>query len=170
MNRAQECWWEQAVSDHETFQILRSSGVATCQLLHYLQMATEKIAKAYFWRNNSPPPKSHAGFTQFLRFLGGHVSQTSTSQIASIFGYKRYPDFQAWIKSGATSAYELERLAPSLATNGPNPEYPWPHSLPVNSPVKHNFTIWTTLSTAAGRKLLRFTQTAINDFPNYADL
>ena len=53
-------------------------GRRTCHSLHHLQMVTEKIAKAYFWRSGSPPPKSHAGFVQFLRFLGKFDKTTAT--------------------------------------------------------------------------------------------
>ncbi len=69
MNKFQELWWEQAKSDHEAFVLLRKHSIGQCHSLHYLQMVTEKIAKAYLWRKGAPP-KSHAGFVQFLRLLG----------------------------------------------------------------------------------------------------
>jgi hypothetical protein len=71
MNRIQDLWWQQARSDHQLFTSLRGTGCAQCHLLHYLQMATEKIAKAYFWRSGSAPPKSHAGFAQLMHFRFG---------------------------------------------------------------------------------------------------
>ncbi|HET6246405.1 MAG TPA: hypothetical protein VFE47_01805 [Tepidisphaeraceae bacterium] len=30
-----------------------------------------------------------------------------------------------------------ELLAPTLAVDGPNPEYPWPRSMPKIAPVEH---------------------------------
>ena len=57
MNTFQGLWWQQAKSDHQVFQRLRSEGVAQCHSLHYLQMVTEKLAKAYFWRSGSPRRK-----------------------------------------------------------------------------------------------------------------
>jgi hypothetical protein len=70
MNRYQELWWRQSESDHAVFKLLRGQGPAVCHTLHYLQMTTEKLAKAYFWRTGSPPQKSHIGFVKFLQFLG----------------------------------------------------------------------------------------------------
>jgi hypothetical protein len=46
MTDAQRLWWAQAKSDHGVFVLLRKQGVHDCHLLHYLQMATEKLAKA----------------------------------------------------------------------------------------------------------------------------
>lgn len=64
MNRFQRVWWVQAKSDHEMFVVCRSNGLPRCHSLHFLQMATEKLAKAYFWRSGNPPPKSHSGFVK----------------------------------------------------------------------------------------------------------
>jgi hypothetical protein len=46
MNGCQDLWWQQARSDHAILLLLRRYGVAPCHQLHYLQMVTEKIAKA----------------------------------------------------------------------------------------------------------------------------
>jgi hypothetical protein len=167
MNQYQCVWWEQAKSDHEMFVVCRREGFAQCHSLHYLQMATEKLAKAYFWRSNTPPPKSHAGFVQFLRFLG--AVRNDRDRIADSFSFKRFEDFQTWIKSTLPIAYELEHLTPDLASDGPNPEYPWPHSLPSTAPVHHHFQIWEKLVTGQGRSLMRVIQIAIVSFPQYAD-
>ncbi|MCA9157918.1 MAG: hypothetical protein KDA72_06300 [Planctomycetales bacterium] len=51
MNSYQLVWWQQAQSDHQTFLLARRQGIAQCHSLHYLQMVTEKIAKAYFRRS-----------------------------------------------------------------------------------------------------------------------
>ncbi|QDU14408.1 hypothetical protein CA11_22140 [Gimesia maris] len=83
MNSYQEQWWHQAKSDHEAFIFLKSAGIAQCHTLHYLQMVTEKIAKAYLWRSGSPPPRSYAGFVHFLRFLG-QIRQTDRERIATL--------------------------------------------------------------------------------------
>jgi hypothetical protein len=70
MNSFQRIWWEQVKSDYQIFALIRSRGIAQCHSLHYLQMVTEKIAKAYFWRSGAPPQKGHAAFVDFLRSLG----------------------------------------------------------------------------------------------------
>lgn len=168
MNTYQKLWWEQAKSDHSTFLLIRRDGPAECHSLHYLQMVTEKIAIAYFWRSGSPPPKHHAGFVQFLRFLG-QIREPNRDRIAYLFTFTRFADFQSWIRTVLPIAYELERLAPALANNGPNPEYPWPHDQPAEAPANHKFGTWTRLTTGHGRDLMRVIAIAINRFPEYAD-
>src|SRR5437879_6229404 len=111
MNSYQERWWQQARSDHEVLVLLRRAGAPACHQLHYLQMVTEKLGKAYFWRSGRPPPKSHAGFVQFMRFLGG-VRQSERQQIADAFAFGRFEDFQKWVRAVLPLAYDLERLAP----------------------------------------------------------
>lgn len=168
MNSYQELWWQQAKSDHDAFLLHRSHGIAQCHSLHYLQMVTEKLAKAYFWRSGSPPPRKHAGFVQFLRFLG-QIRQNDRGRIANLFTFTRFSDFQNWIRAVQSIAYDLERLAPALANNGPNPEYPWPHDRPEFAPANHNFAIWTSLTSSRGRHLMRVIHIAVDEFPQYAD-
>jgi hypothetical protein len=168
MNSYQELWWQQARSDHEVFVLVRGQGMAQCHSLHYLQMATEKLAKAYFWRSGSPPPRSHAGFVQFLRFLG-QVRPSDRDRVANLFSFARFVDFQNWIRAILPIAYDLERLTPDLANDGPNPEYPWPHAQPRSAPANYNFQIWGSLSNAQGRDLMRVIRIAIERFQEYAD-
>ena len=131
MNGYQTLWWEQARSDHAVLVLLRQQGAAACHQLHYLQMVTEKLGKAYFWRSRTAPAtKSHAGFVAFMRFLGS-VRVTERQQITNVFAFKRFEDFQNWIRAVLPLAYQLERLAPALAKDGPNPEYPWPPECPA---------------------------------------
>jgi hypothetical protein len=75
-----------------------------------------------------------------------------------------------WIRSVLPIAYELERLAPDLANNGPNPEYPWPHVQPEFAPVDFDFSVWASLTTVQGRDLMRMIRIAVNRFPEYADV
>lgn len=168
MNRCQELWWQQAKSDHDAFLLLRSQGIAQCHSLHYLQMVTEKIAKAYFWRSGSPPPQKHAGFVQFLRFLG-QIRRSDQARIANLFTFKTYEGFQNWLRAVLPIAYDLERLAPALANDGPNSEYPWPHANPEFAPANHSFAVWMSLTSGQGRDLMRILRIAVTRFPEYAD-
>ena len=168
MNGHQELWWRQAKSDHDVFVLLRREGIAHCHALQHLQMVTEKIAKAYFWRSGVPPPRSHAGFVQFLRFLGA-ARQENRQRIANLFSFNRFVDFQTWIRAILPIAYELERLKPDLTGNGPNPEYPWPHALPAYAPASYTFAIWTSLTKGQGRDLMRMIRIAVEGFREYAD-
>jgi hypothetical protein len=51
MNPSQELWWRQAESDHRLYVRLRGEKYETYHIPHYLQMATEKLSKAYLWRS-----------------------------------------------------------------------------------------------------------------------
>jgi hypothetical protein len=167
MNSYQELWWKQAQSDHAVFQLLRRAGADPCQQLHYLQMVTEKLGKAYFWRSGKSPPASHAGFVQFMRVLA-QVKVSERQQVAETFSFKRFDDFQSWVRGVLPLVYELERLAPALAQDGPNPEYPWPRVLPQHAPATFEFDIWRRLTSAQGRQLMRVIESAITRFPSYA--
>lgn len=167
MNEYQELWWQQAKSDYAVLLLLRRQGVPSCHQLHYLQMATEKLGKAYFWRSGAEPPRSHAGFVQFMRSFG-NVRATQRQQIADLFAFGRFDDFQNWIRAILPLAYALERLAPALANDGPNTEYPWPHNAPAHIPAAFSFDVWTQLTgTGRGRQLMQMIQVAIEQFPVY---
>jgi hypothetical protein len=131
-------------------------------------MAAEKVSKTYFWRSGSPPPQKHTGFPMFLRFLG-QIRANERDRIAKLFTFKRYVDFQAWIRNAIPIAHDIERLAPALACDGENPEYPWPHAQPAYAPATRNFAIWETLTSGRGRDLMRVIRIAIDRFPEYAD-
>ncbi len=169
MNSYQELWWQQAKSDHEAFTLLRRQGIAQCHLLHYLQMTTEKLTKAYLWREGKAPRKSHVGLAHFLRSLG-QINQTNRARISNLFSFTRFTDFQNWIRAVIPIAHALERLAPDLANDGPNPEYPWPHEEPKNAPAQHEFAVWGSLTSGQGRDLMRVIHIAVDRFPEYADI
>lgn len=169
MNSYQRVWWEQAKSDYETFDLLRKEGAAECHMLHYLQMATEKLAKAYFWRSATAPPRSHAGFVQFMRFLG-QLRPAHQDRIANLFTFRSFTSFQSWLNAALPIAYELQGLAPNLAGNGPNTEYPWPHSEPTISPCNFSFPVWEKLfSTGQGRRMILTIGIAVDHFDKYAE-
>lgn len=168
MNGAQTLWWQQAQSDHNLFLTLRRAGADECHLLHYLQMATEKLSKAYLWRSGKPPPRSHTGFVRFLKALldrrGGELEW-----IARALGFGRPGDLQNWVSGVQPLAYALQNIAPAEANNGPNPEYPWPHEAPRHCPATHVFGLWNELrNTGKGRKLIDFIDRAITRFDVYA--
>jgi len=166
MNDPQRLWWEQAKSDHTAFVCLRRAGVHECHMLHYLQMATEKTGKAYLWRSAKPPPKSHGGFMGFLRAL---LSRKDLKRIAKVFDFSRPRDMVAWVTKVAPLAHDLEKLAPDLANDRPNPEYPWPHANPKHCPALHSFQVWTRLEHhPQGRNLLKFIDRVISRFDQYA--
>lgn len=61
-------YFRQARSDYETLQFLEEASAPFCQRLHYLQMATEKLAKGFATAPGGPQqPKVHRGYVQFLQ-------------------------------------------------------------------------------------------------------
>lgn len=169
MNAAQAVWIEQVRSDHAVLQQLRRMGARPCHQLHYLQMVTEKLGKAYFWRAGTSPRKSHASFVKFLGALNDRP-EVDRRRIARLFEFRRAQDFENWILNAAPIAYQLERLAPALAGDeGPNAEYPWPRRAPVQCPANYDFVVWKLLSeTGRGRHLLKVIDTAVNEFAKFA--
>jgi len=132
-------------------------------------MVTEKLGKAYFWRPGKPPRKSHASFVRFLQALDDRPDP-DRARIAECLGFGRAQDLESWIPTITPLAYDLERLAPSLAgDNGPNPEYPWPREAPANAPGTYSFHVWEQLTdTSRGRPLLAVIDAAVVRFPDYA--
>ena len=170
MNDFQRVWWEQTKSDHSILLLLRKVDANPCHQLHYLQMVTEKLGKAYFWRSGKPLQKlSHAIFVKFLQALDDRRG-ADVARIAKSLGFNRPDDLQNWIPTIAPLAHELERLAPDLAgLNGPNPEYPWPWTKPQHAPISFEFPIWSQLTeTGRGRQLLKVIDAAVLEFPKYA--
>ena len=168
MNLQQELWWKQAASDFAVFHHLQSHGDPICHCLHYLQMATEKLGKAYLWKLGSAPPANHAGFAQFMQGLG-QVRREERDRIGVHFGFKRFNDLRHWIRGVMPLVHEIHKLAPSNANDGPNPEYPWPHAAPHSIPLDFKFPVWNQLTTGQGRTLLLFLNTAFRRFPEFAD-
>ena len=132
-------------------------------------MVTEKLGKSYFWRSGTPPRKSHASFVKFLQALDNR-REPDRDRIAQLFGFGHAQDFENCIPTITPLAYDLERLAPSLAgDNGANPEYSWPRAAPVHAPATHEFEVWSQLSeTGRGRQRLKLIDAAVLGFSQYA--
>jgi hypothetical protein len=145
MNEKQRLHLVQARSDWKIYQLLKSQPI--CHRLHYFQMCTEKLAKAYFWKNPGAGNLGHAAFVKFVRAMA------TKPKVASKLGFDDTVSFREWIKDASDLAYELERLAPALAGDGPNPDYPWPRHNPEHAPVEHDFQAWRHMQSANGHSL-----------------
>jgi hypothetical protein len=84
MNAQQQAFLDQAQSDYAVYQFL--NGQAACHRLHYLQMATEKLGKAYFWGTTTPPRNIHEYFYRFLRAI------STRQDIAAAIGFANAQD------------------------------------------------------------------------------
>ena len=115
---------------------LEPDGVPYCHQLHYLQMTSEKLAKAYACDPQSvePPPMTHAAFVRFLQTIKGR------HDIRRKLGYGSATVFVRFIDSLLPLAYQIQQLAPAGLTQ-PNPEYPWrvQATNAIQSPVKYDF-------------------------------
>jgi hypothetical protein len=150
MTEYQRLFCAQARTDFVVFGLLRTQpNLPACHALHYLQMATELLGKAHAWKHG-PRANTHRAFVSFLRSLS--TNRTAQKQL----GYKdRIESWQHLIRKSVALAERTENLAPALALDGPNPEYPWPRNAPQVAPVEHTFGIWQDLEeTAAGRQFL----------------
>ena len=156
MNEQQRLYLVQAKSDWAVFLLLKPQPV--CHRLHYLQMCTEKLAKAYFWRRPDAGDLGHVAFVKFVRAI------STNRKVAEKLGFDDKVSFREWIKDVSDLAYELERLAPALSGPGPNPEYPWPRKKPQHAPVEYDFEAWQHFQTANGRCLWRMLEKVLENF------
>lgn len=152
MTEFQRLFLVQARTDYAVFDLLKKQAkLPSCHALHYLQMATELLGKAHAWKNG-PPKQTHRAFVEFLRSL----SSNKKAQRRLRFEGQNQNWFES-IRKFVPLAKEIEDLAPSLAQDGPNPEYPWPPLAPVEAPVEHAFEVWRRLQdTTAGIRFLSF--------------
>ena len=139
MNRNQELFLRQASSDFQMFERLQpmvnSRVVEACHALHYLQMATEKLAKTYFLKLG-PIERRTATFPSF----GAHLA--TRQRIRQALGYRDSLSFRNDLLMVAGLATGIEELAPDLADEGPNTEYPWPAPDYTHAPASFHFRVW----------------------------
>jgi len=133
----------QAENDYGVFLTFNRSKtpIPVCQQLHYLQMSTEKLAKAFSCPQSGAAPKtSHAALTRFLRISKGR------QELRRALGYEgNYDAYVSYIDSILPLAEKIEALAPEgKRLDKPNPEYPWTCELGTAiAPIDYDFTdIW----------------------------
>lgn len=155
----------QSRSDFAIYNVLLREA-EECHRLHYLQMACEKIAKAYRLRDThsfSPDDLySHVVFSRFImNFLKApNLKWRYRSQDAKRRQIERYAH---------TLSEGIERLAPAVARDlsPANAEYPWVDGTTVSVPCRHHYPVFTRLSEPAGRDFLKIVEIAIE---NYHDI
>lgn len=126
----------QAKSDYEVYCTLGQSKVALCHRLHYLQMASEKLAKSFMCQGAQRPSK----LTHYvlLRFLQLTRSQKNVSRLLNT----KHSVYCSQINSLLDVAKRVENLAPAGGDFGKlNPEYPWEDvSGTVQTPVEYAYS------------------------------
>jgi len=148
---------KQARSDMRVFDVLQKDDkYPYCQQLHYLQMATGKLAKAYSpeaSRGRRPVPV-HTAFAHFLRSYG------TRAEFSRIFEMSPR-QFRTFVESLLPAARAIENLAPAGDVDKPNPEYPWENNNGIIAPVDYSFPE-LKLTTHQMRGLLKLVRVCMN--------
>lgn len=117
-----EAYLAQARSDYAILKRLDAPEVECCHRLHYLQMVTEKLAKAMLTppRCAEPAPMTHTAFVRMLQVL------KIRPEIRRQLGFRDAKVFKNYVDSLLDAAAKIEHLSPDQAgLTRPNPEYPW---------------------------------------------
>ena len=110
----------QARADYAVFKVLLATpNMPLCQKLHYLQMATEKLAKGLM----TAPGAGEYGHTHdaLVRFM--QVARTR-AEVRQVCRYSNARAFSLYVESLLPVAQQIENLSPEGIPH-PNPEYPW---------------------------------------------
>ena len=132
-----EAFLRQAQHDYGVYLECNASQKPISQQLHYLQMATEKLAKALSCRRkNDPPRTTHAAMGKFLR-----IAKTRPDLRRNLGYGGNYRAFVSYVDSLLPFAEKIEALAPEGGKlDKPNTEYPWlSPSGEVVVPLDHTF-------------------------------
>ena len=127
-------WWSNVQRAWCRLVGVKAKSFPVCHELHYLQMCTEKLSKAYY--QTTPIRDGHAAFRRFLTDL------PANPKVLASLGFATTADLTRWQGSVTSIVGAIEDLAPSIADRNklPNPEYPWPKDAPTVAPVDHSFT------------------------------
>jgi hypothetical protein len=163
-------FYDQAWSDWHAYNVLtRAKELPRCHALHYLQMACEKLGKAYRLRNPGADVDAivtrHVGFAQFINeFL------RSPTVLADYAG--QHARHKAVCKTSLVLAREIEKLAPAIdRTHSPeNAEYPWERgdrdggTWQLLVPCTYDYPTLSLLHTPGGRAFMNLVERAFRDF------
>jgi len=112
----------QAESDYGIYSELNKRRAPLCHRLHYLQMASEKLAKSFLcYGSHKPYKKTHYALVRFLK------STKRRPAISRLLGYRNnHLAYCAYIDSLLDVTERVENLAPVGGNHDKlNPEYPW---------------------------------------------
>lgn len=153
----------QARSDWRVYQLLSEASVPACHVLHYLQMACEKVAKAYRIRDLSSPidelTRHHVGFTRF-------VSAFLRSPMMCRAFENQTARHRTLMQEMNQLARLIEGLAPAVDREArpENSEYPWVAGDDVIAPCDYGYPNFSLLTEPRGRGLLKLIGRMMDDF------
>ncbi len=133
-----EAFFKQAQSDFTMMLNLEEQpGSNFCHRLHYLQMASEKLAKSYLCNGLEPPQFVHQALVRFIRYESIHA------KLRWLLPRLSAAQYRLAMKELLPIAERIEALAPERDASRPNPEYPWlfPGATPdsVTVPAEYAF-------------------------------
>ncbi len=163
-SRFAAAFYRQAQSDWDVYERLSEiADIPRCHQLHYLQMACEKLAKAYRLRDLDSDvdelAAKHVGFAKFVnaflrspRVLEEYAAKQSAHRAIS--------------KSAVTLARAIEELAPATARrhSPANAEYPWESGDDVVVPCEYAYPGLSLLDAPGGRAFLKLIERAFRDY------
>ena len=129
------------------------SGLPPCQHLHFLQMACEKLCKAYLIGNGTEP-----GFVQTSHAYTAAVLPVVFSVQRRRLRQRDLHPRSTLMKQVRNLSHEIELLAPTVdpLRRPDNCEYPWEDAQGnVIVPAEHAFATLTLLTQPAGLELLK---------------
>lgn len=134
---------------------MNENGRPLCHQLHYLQMATEKLAKGFLCDpGNKRPPQVHNVLVCFLRIAKSRSEFRQASQMTK-------SQFTSFINGLLPLADAVEKLAPAAGPDKPNPEYPWRAGGSVISPLDYTYPS-LNLKTPKMQNFRNFIRTCLN--------
>ena len=157
----QHAYARQAKADLVAYEVLRAAPhLPRCQSLHFLQMACEKLCKAYLCSQKVEP--------RFLQTSHGFIA----GKLPEIFKDRRrlklrpLHQYSTLLKQVYSLAREIELLAPTVDSQRrpDNCEYPWVDGAGnVLVPAEYPFANLSLLSESAGQDLLKIIPFAIDE-------
>jgi hypothetical protein len=158
---------KQSRADFDSWKSLNASSAPRfpyCHKLHFLQMACEKICKAYLFRSGSAIENlisSHAYTAKNLLLILRNQVERKTNRPLSKYSRKFHE-----IK---LLAREIELLSPAVDDHHKRPdncEYPWELSSGViRIPCEYEFPNLSSLNdNPGGRELLKLIEISIQEF------
>ncbi len=143
-------------------RLAEASDLAVCHQLHYLQMACEKLAKAYRLRDTaSPVDEIVSHHTGFVKFVGAFLTGIGKDEYRD-----KDAQLTAVIKAARAFAREIEKLAPAIdrIASPENAEYPWERGEQIVAPRDYSFPNLDLQRGTGGRAFLNLVQRALDDF------
>jgi hypothetical protein len=158
---------KQAQADFNLWKVLDSLpdayGIRTCHKLHLLQMACEKICKAYLCKHKSKPSdlqQSHAYVKTILPLIARSRLARNSKRLSGKYDYR--------LNLIKKLAGEIDLLVPTIKNTTKrldNCEYPWESSPgKIQVPCEYAFPNLASLSDPVGKELVKLIEASVKEF------